>query len=80
MDVHGRLRMNESGSPNIKDELHLVFSRASEGQLFNHIEEKLRGLDGTESWKVMIDMLSSMASGLSTLHKHGIIHWYVYFE
>lgn len=77
VDAQGRLRMNESGSPSIKDELHLVFSRASEGQLFNHIEERLQGLNETESWKLTIDMLSNMTSGLSSLHKHGIIHWCV---
>jgi hypothetical protein len=56
--------------------LFLVVERASEGNLLDFVERKLKGASQAESWDFVLDTLCSIAVGVSNLHDHGIIHRY----
>jgi serine/threonine protein kinase len=76
VDGHGRVLL-PSQSPNSEVELFLIIERASEKNLLDFLERRLEGANEVESWNIIIDILCSIASGISILHDKRIIHGYV---
>jgi hypothetical protein len=75
------LQVNETGTINLasngfksSEELFLVFERASEGNLLDFVEQHLINATREESWSIVIDALTSIASGLVELHRRQLTH------
>jgi serine/threonine protein kinase len=70
-------RLNDAPSGIGRDEdrrLLLVFERATEGSLLEYLDRVLPGLSFTHTWDTIIGIISNVANGLNSLHKHNIIH------
>lgn len=60
----------------IGTELLFVFERATQGTVSDFLDCHLRDLDFYSSWKELIDCLTSIATGISFIHAHGVVHRY----
>ncbi|KAH8916071.1 kinase-like protein [Atractiella rhizophila] len=66
---------NTSASLSAAGETQVLVSQfANAGRIMDFIEEKLPHTSFHQSWSLVIGMLSSIANGLHSLHKRGIIH------
>jgi serine/threonine protein kinase len=54
--------------------LLLVFERATEGSLLEYLDRTLPKLSFLEAWDRIIAIVSNIANGLHSLHRHHIIH------
>ena len=54
--------------------LVLVFKYANIGPVRDYLRSELPQRNYQRSWELIIDMLSSVANGIYTLHRHGVIH------
>jgi serine/threonine protein kinase len=54
--------------------LVLVSEYATEGSIREFLSKRLPDLTYEESWVLIVDMLSNVANGLYSLHRHGVIH------
>ncbi len=52
----------------------LVFERVTEGSLLDYLVKKLPLLPFMEAWHLVVRMISSVANGLDTLHRHNVVH------
>ena len=59
---------------NIDRRLLLVFERATEGSLIEYLDRVLPGLSFMQAWDKIIGIVSNVANGLNSLHKHNVIH------
>jgi serine/threonine protein kinase len=59
---------------NIDRRLLLVFERATEGSLLEYLDRVLPGLSFMQAWDKITGIVSNVANGLNSLHKHNIIH------
>jgi hypothetical protein len=70
-------RLNDAPSGICRDKdrrLLLVFERATEGSLLEYLDRALPGLSFTQAWDKIIGVISNVANGLNSLHKHNVIH------
>jgi serine/threonine protein kinase len=74
---HGKVLPSHLSDGMPEEELFLVIERASEGNILDFLERKLASADDAESWKIVVEVLSSIATGVTHLHGSGIIHGYV---
>ena len=54
--------------------LYLIFMRAKQGPIMGFLENHLKDLDFIESWKRVLWAIDSIASGIGSLHDHGVLH------
>jgi len=52
----------------------LVFEYANAGNIRDFLRDKLPKTSFQESWELVLSMLESIAVGIYTLHRHGVIH------
>lgn len=71
--IHVTSRVSLAGSRG-KEKLFLVFERATEGNLLTFVERRFNDLTVAESWNLVVDVLSCVASGLAAVHDRGIAH------
>lgn len=55
-------------------QLYLVFERATRGTARECLTKEVRNASFVDSWSITAKALSSIGSGLNTLHDHGVIH------
>lgn len=75
-------RLNDSPSRIHRNEdrrLLLVFERATEGSLLEYLDKALPGLSFTYTWDKVIGIISNVANGLYSLHRHNVVHRLVRF-
>jgi len=54
--------------------LLLVFEKATEGSLLDYLGRVLPELSFMQAWDKITGIISNVANGLNTLHRHNIIH------
>ncbi|KAL2861631.1 kinase-like domain-containing protein [Aspergillus pseudodeflectus] len=57
-----------------RDELFLVFEKATQGTIFDFLSRQLKDVTFVRSWYIVIDALTSIAGGISSLHTHRVLH------
>jgi hypothetical protein len=57
-----------------RDELFLVFEKATQGTIFDFLSRQLKDVTFVRSWYILIDALTSIAGGISSLHTHRVLH------
>jgi hypothetical protein len=68
---------NPSTSSTQTGTLGLVSQYANRGSITAFIQEELPKCSFDKQWTLVIDLLSSVANGLHSLHRNGINHRYV---
>ncbi|KAL3460054.1 kinase-like domain-containing protein [Aspergillus heterothallicus] len=53
---------------------YLVFERATQGTIFDFLSRQFKDLTFIRTWYLLIDALTSIAGGISSLHKHRVLH------
>jgi serine/threonine protein kinase len=66
-----------SAADSLERTVVLVTQYATHGSIRDYLKTKLPQTTYTGSWELIIDMLSSIANGLHTLHRHNVIHRFV---
>jgi hypothetical protein len=75
VDETGTINLASNGFKSSEEEkLFLVFERASEGNLLDFVEQHLIDITREESWSIVIDALTSIASCLVELHGRQLTH------
>jgi len=74
VDETGTIQLASNGFKSSEEELFLVFERASEGNLLDFVEQHFINATREESWSIVIDALTSIASGLVELDRRHLTH------
>ena len=75
VDETGTINLASNGfKSNEEEKLFLVFERASEGNLLDFVEQHLKDVTREESWSIVINAVSCIASGLAELHRRQLTH------
>jgi hypothetical protein len=61
-------------TPSMQPRLFLVFERATQGSIDTFLQSYLRDVDFITSWDRTISALSSIGTGLVSLHQHQVLH------
>jgi hypothetical protein len=76
VDETGTINLASNGlkSSELEEDLFLVFERASEGNLLDFVEQHLIDATREESWSIVINAITSIATGLNELHRRQLTH------
>jgi len=74
VDEIGIIHLASNGFKSTEEKLFLVFERASEGNLLEFVEQHFINATREESWSIVIDALTCIASGLNDLDRRHLSH------
>ena len=70
-------RSSANAADGLERAVVLVTQYATDGSIRDYLKTKLPQATYSGSWELIVDMLSSIANGLYTLHRHNVIHRFV---